>query len=75
MSDSDSAKTGGTTSGSQRTTNAILGIFVLLAIVVLANYVFNRVSHRFDLYPQESNVPFRNKPIHPVKKLFLSPHR
>ena len=54
MSDSDSAKTGGTTSGSQRTTNAILGIFVLLAIVVLANYVFNRVSHRFDL--TENNI-------------------
>ena len=49
MSDSDSAKSGGTTSGSQRTTNAILGIFVLLAIVVLVNFVFNRVSHRFDL--------------------------
>ena len=54
MSDSDSANSGGATSGSQRTTNAILGIFVLLAIVVLVNFVFNRVSHRFDL--TENNI-------------------
>jgi hypothetical protein len=41
----------------------------------LQNFKTNVLSHRFDLSPQESNVPFRNKPIHPGKKLFLSPHR
>jgi len=35
----------------------------------------NTLNHRFDLSPQESKIPFRNKPIHPGKKLFLSPHK
>ena len=49
-SDATQGRSGGGGSGqSQRVTNAILGTVVLLAILVLANYVFNQIRFRFDL--------------------------
>ena len=55
-SDTDLKKSSGgsTASGTQRTVNAILGIIVLLLIVVLINFVFNRIKHRVDL--TENNI-------------------
>ena len=35
----------------------------------------NTLNHRFELSPQESRVPFRNKPLHPGKELSLFPYR
>ena len=57
MSDIDSAAEkprAKSTGRSQRTINAILGMFVLLAIMVLINFVFNRVTYRIDL--TENNI-------------------